>query len=205
MTGRATHKQPIVYHGAAYKDQGLYTAMPVALARDRGLSGAGARVALWLWSQSSGWQISERAIADATGLNRRTVGNGLSNLQDTRWLVLADCRMHLQRKRPFTDAEVEQIVSGVLSGAESAPHSGAKSAPLRSATRSANRKTSSAPLTIAAQEWKPNRTHRASAQRLGLDCEVQADRFQEHIAGSSRPDMDRAFGGFLIDAAAQEV
>ncbi|MGV9962239.1 hypothetical protein [Rhodococcus aetherivorans] len=49
--------------------------------------------------------------------------------------------------------------------------------------------------------WKPNRTHRVRAGKLGVDVDALAADFPARMAGKREKNFDRAFGRFLNDSA----
>ena len=49
--------------------------------------------------------------------------------------------------------------------------------------------------------WKPNRTHRVRAGKLGMDVDALAADFPARMAGKREKNWDRAFGRFLNDSA----
>lgn len=49
--------------------------------------------------------------------------------------------------------------------------------------------------------WKPNRTHRVRAGKLGMDVDALAADFPARMAGKREKNFDRAFGRFLNDSA----
>ncbi|WP_181786626.1 helix-turn-helix domain-containing protein [Mycobacterium shimoidei] len=93
----------------------------MALARDGKLSPYARAVALYVWSHDEKWQQSAAAVAEAIGLNRKTVAAALDELQGRGWLVReihynpgksrpAWERWHLQMtNRPFTPDEIREL------------------------------------------------------------------------------------------------
>lgn len=65
-----------------------YTIIPNSLARCPDITASARSVAMYIWSQAHGFRISERSIADALKMDRKTVGRALDNLQENRWLKL---------------------------------------------------------------------------------------------------------------------
>jgi hypothetical protein len=105
----------------------LYTALPMTLARDGKLSYVARSVAMFVWSHEETIQQSAASVADALGMNRKTVGAALAELQEHGWLVreihetigpsgkarVAWERWHLQMtNRPFTADEVRELSAG---------------------------------------------------------------------------------------------
>lgn len=99
----------------------LYAAMPMQLARDPKLSSYARAVAVYVWSHDERWQQSATAVAEAIGVNRKTVTDALGELQQRGWLAREvhtnpgkskpawEC-WHLQMtNRPWTPAEVEAL------------------------------------------------------------------------------------------------
>ncbi|MBF6358094.1 helix-turn-helix domain-containing protein [Nocardia higoensis] len=69
------------------KDSRLYTALPSALARDAEITPMAAKVALYVWSHSEGYELSAGSVAEAVGASRNSVSKALDNLEARGWLV----------------------------------------------------------------------------------------------------------------------
>lgn len=81
----------IVKHHGRLGDHGpnggqLYAGIPMELARDGKLSYLARSVALYIWSHDEKWQQSAKAVADALGMDRGTVGKALAELQERGWM-----------------------------------------------------------------------------------------------------------------------
>lgn len=120
--------------------------MPLALHRDRGVTLAGCRVAVALYGDSDGWEVSINSLARDCNISKRTASEGLSNLVACRWaareaLVRNRYVLHIARVQQFEVGEHLALntyvpptgkggaKSSLLSGADSAQVGGAKSAP----------------------------------------------------------------------------
>lgn len=64
-----------------------YAIIPNSLARCSDLTAPARSVALYLWSQPHGYEISERSIAKSLKMNRKAVARALDNLIEYRWLI----------------------------------------------------------------------------------------------------------------------
>jgi hypothetical protein len=75
--GRMPDRNLVQHHGTlgAHGPEGdtLYASVPMELARGGQLSIVARSVALYVWSQNEKWQQSAAAIADALGMDRKTV------------------------------------------------------------------------------------------------------------------------------------
>lgn len=115
-------RQPIKYHGTL---QAPYQAAPLALARDVELGDAARSVALWLWSHSDGYRISQRSVMAEMGKGQGSVRKAFNELQAARWIVrqpvvpapggrVLGFHYHLTRDAKFTDADAERLSKSIV-------------------------------------------------------------------------------------------
>ena len=96
--------------------RGLYSAVPMALARDGSLSAAARSVALYVWSHDCKWQQSRNDIAAALEMSVNTATKALNELEASAWMVRNPRarKWHLQvAAAPFSEDQVRDL-SGVL-------------------------------------------------------------------------------------------
>jgi hypothetical protein len=65
-----------------------FTSIPNALTRAGNLGSLARSVAVYLWSHQDGWKLSATSIADALGVERRSVAKALEELAADRWLAI---------------------------------------------------------------------------------------------------------------------
>ncbi|GLP83592.1 helix-turn-helix domain-containing protein [Mycobacterium antarcticum] len=76
-----------------------YTIVPNELARDTELGSSAFRVAIYLWSCSDGFMVSEARLAKVLGMSSNTVGKALRELIERRWL--ARCQWDTDNGAPY--------------------------------------------------------------------------------------------------------
>ena len=107
-----SRRNTVVHEGA----RGLYSAVPMALARDGSLSAAARSVALYVWSHDCKWQQSRNDIAAALEMSVNTATKALNELEASAWMVRNPRarKWHLQvAAAPFSEDQVRDL-SGVL-------------------------------------------------------------------------------------------
>ncbi|CRZ17977.1 hypothetical protein BN2156_04874 [Mycolicibacterium neworleansense] len=80
------HRNPVYWIGDKPID--YYTPVPHGLARDGDLSSGARSVALYVWSHVGGWELSAVSIAEALGMDRKSVGRALAELDRKRWIAI---------------------------------------------------------------------------------------------------------------------
>ena len=82
MTGQ---RHPIRWIGK--RPSKNFAQIPNELCRER-ITSKARSVALYLWSQRDGWELSPTAIHNDLGIDRKTVGEALDELSAHRWLAI---------------------------------------------------------------------------------------------------------------------
>ena len=186
-------------------------------------------------TQGRGAFPSQKRIVALTGYSRRTIQNGLHDLEAAGLIRRGDQRIteHLGKYRPivwdltmkdFRGAKNTPLEQPAQEAQHTAPltklegrNQGRKKTPLEAQSgaqhdcaqnlykeepyiepRESNaraRKTTPIPT-----DWKPTEEHRALADRLGIDCDVEAGKFRDRAldSGARSADWDAKFRNWLV-------
>lgn len=163
-------------------------------------------------TQGKGAFPSQKRIVALTGYSRRTIQNGLHDLETAGLIRRGDQRIteHLGKYRPI----VWDLTMKDFRGAKTTPlnklegrNQGRKKTSLGAQSgaqhdcaqnlykeepyiepRESNARARK-PIPIPA-DWKPSEEHRALADRLGIDCDIEADKFRDRALDSAARSAD---------------
>lgn len=164
---------------------------------------------------------SQKRLCALTGYSRRTIQHGLHDLEASGLIVKGDQRLteHYGRHRPI----VWNLSMEDFRGAKTTPQNsqeaqlGAQKTAVRGAIRGAAslrpnlykeesyiepresnaRARKNKPILT---DWKPTGEHRALADRLGIDCDIEADKFRDRAldSGARSADWNAKFRNWLV-------
>lgn len=186
-------------------------------------------------TQGKGAFPSQKRIVALTGYSRRTIQNGLHELEAAGLIRRGDQRIteHLGKYRPVVwdltmkdfrgakNTPLEQSTQGAqhtaplnelegrnqgrkktsLGAQSGAQHDCAqnlyKEEPYIEPRESNARARKSKPIS---RDWKPSEEHRALADRLGIDCDIEAEKFRDRAldSGACSADWDAKFRNWLV-------
>ena len=185
-------------------------------------------------TQGKGAFPSQKRIVALTGYSRRTIQNGLHDLETAGLIRRGDQRLteHYGRHRPivwnlsmedFRGAKTAPLKKNESEAQHTTPQNsqeaqlGAQKTAVRGAIRGAislrpnlykeesyiepreSNARARKQITIPA-DWKPSEEHQALADRLGIDCDVEAGKFKDRAldTGATSADWDAKFRIWLM-------
>ena len=199
-------------------------------------------------TQGKGAFPSQKRIVALTGYSRRTIQNGLHDLETAGLIRRGDQRIteHLGKYRPIVwDLTMKDFRGAKTTPLEQQPQEAQTTAPLEQQPQEAQttaplnklegrnqgrKKTSLGaqsgaqhdcaqnlykeepyiepresnararkPIPIPA-DWKPSEEHRALADRLGIDCDIEADKFRDRAldSGARSADWNAKYRNWLV-------
>ena len=199
-------------------------------------------------TQGKGAFPSQKRIVALTGYSRRTIQNGLHDLETAGLIRRGDQRIteHLGKYRPIVwDLTMKDFRGAKTTPLEQQPQEAQTTAPLEQQPQEApttaplnklegrnqgRKKTSLGaqsgaqhdcaqnlykeepyiepresnararkPIPIPA-DWKPSEEHRALADRLGIDCDIEADKFRDRAldSGARSADWNAKYRNWLV-------
>lgn len=166
---------------------------------------------------------SQKRLCDLTGYSRRTIQHGLHDLEASGLIVKGDQRLteHYGRHRPIVwNLSMEDFrgaKTAPLKKNESEAQLGAQKTAVRGAIRGAvslrpnlykeesyiepreSNARARKQIPIPA-DWKPSEEHRALADRLGIDCDIEADKFRDRAldSGARSADWNAKYRNWLV-------
>lgn len=186
-------------------------------------------------TQGKGAFPSQKRIVALTGYSRRTIQNGLHDLETAGLIRRGDQRIteHLGKYRPIVwDLTMKDFRGAKTTPLEQQPQEAQTTAPLNKLEgRNQGRKKTSLGAQSGAQhdcaqnlykeepyiepresnararkqipisaDWKPTEEHQALADRLGIDCDVEAGKFKDRAldTGATSADWDAKFRNWLV-------
>ena len=176
-------------------------------------------------TQGRGAFPSQKRIVALTGYSRRTIQNGLHDLEKAGLIRRGDQRIteHLGKYRPIVwDLAMKDFRGAKTTPLEQPPQEAQTTAPLNKLEgRNQGRKKTSLGAQSGAQhdcaqnlykeepyiepresnararkqipipaDWKPTEEHQALADRLGIDCDIEADKFRDRALDSEARSAD---------------
>ena len=186
-------------------------------------------------TQGKGAFPSQKRIVALTGYSRRTIQNGLRDLETAGLIRRGDQRIteHLGKYRPIVwDLTMKDFRGAKTTPLEQQPQEAQTTAPLNKLEgRNQGRKKTSLGAQSGAQhdcaqnlykeesyiepresnararkpipipaDWKPSEEHQALADRLGIDCDIEADKFRDRAldSGTCSADWNAKFRNWLV-------
>ena len=186
-------------------------------------------------TQGKGAFPSQKRIVALTGYSRRTIQNGLHDLETAGLIRRGDQRIteHLGKYRPIVwDLTMKDFRGAKTTPLEQQPQEAQTTAPLNKLEgRNQGRKKTSLGAQSGAQhdcaqnlykeepyiepresnararkqipipaDWKPTEEHQALADRLGIDCDVEAGKFKDRAldTGARSADWNAKFRIWLM-------
>lgn len=186
-------------------------------------------------TQGKGAFPSQKRIVAMTGYSRRTIQNGLHDLETAGLIRRGDQRIteHLGKYRPIVwDLTMKDFRGAKTTPLEQQPQEAQTTAPLNKLEgRNQGRKKTSLGAQSGAQydcaqnlykeepyiepresnararkqipipaDWKPTEEHQALADRLGIDCDVEAGKFKDRAldTGARSADWNAKFRNWLV-------
>lgn len=186
-------------------------------------------------TQGKGAFPSQKRIVALTGYSRRTIQNGLHDLETAGLIRRGDQRIteHLGKYRPIVwDLTMKDFRGAKTTPLEQQPQEAQTTAPLNKLEgRNQGRKKTSLGAQSGAQhdcaqnlykeesyiepresnararkpipipaDWKPSEEHQALADRLGIDCDIEADKFRDRAldSGTCSADWNAKFRNWLV-------
>ena len=177
---------------------------------------------------------SQKRIVALTGYSRRTIQNGLHDLEASGLIIKGDQRLteHYGRHRPivwnlsmedFRGAKTAPLKKNESEAQHTTPQNsqgaqlGAQKTAVRGAIRGAislrpnlykeesyiepreSNARARKPTPIPA-DWKPAKEHQALADRLGIDCDIEADKFRDRAldSGTRSADWNAKYRNWLV-------
>ena len=123
-------RNPTRFHGTYPEGQKLYIPVPFALHQNKAITPAAVRVAVSVFSNRDGWEVSIKSIADDCGVSEAQVRGGINTLIANRWVAREALArnhyiLHVARVEPFGEVEHAKLNTYV-------PPSGKRARPGRS-------------------------------------------------------------------------
>ncbi|UEA59807.1 hypothetical protein LK459_02645 [Gordonia otitidis] len=129
-----SERNPTRFHGTYGEGQKLYIPVPFALHRNPAITPAAIRVAVAVFSNREGWEVSIKSIAADCGVSEAQVRAGIATLIAHRWMAreaLTRNRyvLHVARVEPFTEVEHAKLNTYVPPSGKGPRRRGAKPEP----------------------------------------------------------------------------
>lgn len=173
---------------------------------------------------------SQKRLCALTGYSRRTIQHGLHDLEASGLIVKGDQRLteHYGRHRPivwnlsmedFRGAKTAPLKKNESEAQHTTPQNSqeAQKTAVRGAIRGAvslrpnlykeesyiepreSNARARKPIPIPA-DWQPSEEHRALADRLGVDCDIEGDKFRDRAldSGARSADWDAKYRNWLV-------
>lgn len=177
-------------------------------------------VADWTGDDGKGFAKSAKTIASQLHMSERTVHNKLRSLREKGFLrygnqhIVDDIApnrrpkvydMHLPKQRGERNAPQKTGMnqgcnwheSGMNQGCTQHADNTTKSIETIKTIESNARARKQIPIPA---DWKPSEEHRALADRLGIDCDIEADKFRDRAldSGARSADWNAKFRNWLV-------
>ena len=177
-------------------------------------------VADWTGDDGKGFAKSAKTIASQLHMSERTVHNKLRSLREKGFLrygnqhIVDDIApnrrpkvydMHLPKNRGERNAPQKTGMNQGCNWHESGMNQGCTQRADNTTKSIETIKTIERPARARKQipipaDWKPSEEHQALADRLGIDCDIEADKFRDRAldSGARSADWDAKYRNWLV-------